>query len=50
MKAKRNLLIGGILGGLVGWILGALRLPYVDKSHSFLLGFITCLGVIELSF
>jgi len=46
MKAKRNLLIGIILGAVIGWALGFLRLPYVEKNLSFWLGVITCLAFI----
>src|SRR5262245_38279086 len=42
MKAIRNLLLGAILGALIGWFLGFLRLPYIEKISSFLLGFIAC--------
>lgn len=53
MKEIRNLLIGIILGGLIGWALGFLRLPYIEKNFSFLMGFIACfafaaLGIILL--
>ena len=47
MKAKRNLLIGMILSALMGWTLGFLRLPYVEKNFSFLLGFIACLALVS---
>jgi len=42
MKTIRTLLIGLILGSLIGWFLGFLRLPYIEKIPSFLLGFIAC--------
>src|SRR5689334_12928975 len=48
MKATRNLLIGVILGAVLGWALGFLRFPYIEKNSSFLLGFITCLAFVSL--
>jgi uncharacterized protein YjbI with pentapeptide repeats len=42
VKAIWNLLIGVILGAVIGWSLGFLRFPYVEKNLSFLVGFITC--------
>jgi len=48
VKAKRNLLVGLILGALIGWALGFLRLPYIEKNFSFLLGFIACLALVSL--
>ena len=50
MKEKRNFLIGIFLSGIVGWTLGFLRLPYLDKNFSFLLGFIACLAIVFLVF
>ncbi len=50
MKEKRNFLIGIFLSGIVGWTLGFLRLPYLNKNFSFLLGFITCLAIVGLTF
>ncbi len=47
MKA-RNLLIGMIPGALIGWALGFLRFPYMEKNFSFLLGFIACLAFVSL--
>jgi len=46
MKEKRNFLIGIILSGILGWILGFLRLPYLEKNYSFFLGFIACLSLV----
>ena len=43
MKAVENLLIGLLLGALIGWFFGFLRLPYIEKIHSFVLGFIACI-------
>ncbi len=48
MKAARNLFIGLILGAVIGWVLGFLRFPYVEKNQSFLLGFIACIAFISL--
>lgn len=48
MKAKSYLLIGATLGAIIGWAFGFLRLPYLEKNLSFLLGFITCLAFIAL--
>src|SRR6266446_7653368 len=49
MKATRNLLIGVILGAVIGWALGFLRFPYIEKNSSFLLGFIACLAFVSLT-
>lgn len=48
MKATRNLLIGIILGAMIGWFLGFLRLPYIEKISSFQLGFIACVVLVLL--
>src|SRR6266513_6364040 len=48
MKAARNLLIGILLGAVIGWFLGFLRLPYIEKNPSFLMGFIACVGLVLL--
>ena len=48
MKAIRNLLIGIILGAVIGWFLGFLRLPYIEKIPSFLWGFIACILLVLL--
>ena len=48
MKAKSYLLIGATLGAIIGWAFGFLRLPYLEKNLSFLLGFIACLAFISL--
>ncbi len=48
MKNKRNLLISSILGLIIGWALGFLRLPFLAKNYAFALGFITCLAFIAL--
>ena len=44
MNAKRNLVIGVMLGGMMGWALGFLRLPYLESNKSFWVGFVTCLA------
>ncbi|MCH2022618.1 MAG: pentapeptide repeat-containing protein [Saprospiraceae bacterium] len=46
MKGIRNLLIGVTLGTIMGWVLGFLRLPYLEKDYSFLLGFGLCLALV----
>lgn len=46
MKGKRNLLIGIVLGVLMGWALGYLRLPFITKNYSFLIGFGACLALV----
>lgn len=48
MKAKKNLLTGITLGAFIGWVLGFLRLPHLEKNFSFWVGFIACLAVISL--
>ncbi len=48
MKQKRNLLITIFVSALLGWTLGFLRLPYIEKNFSFLLGFIACLCLVFL--
>lgn len=50
MKEKRNLLISIGLGVMLGWTLGFLRLPSLEKNFSFLLGFIACLTLVSLGF
>jgi uncharacterized protein YjbI with pentapeptide repeats len=50
MKGKKQLLVGLVFGILIGWILGFLRLPYIEKNTSFLLGFIASLLFISLLF
>jgi len=50
MKQKGVFLIGIILSGISGWILGFLRLPYLEKNFSFFLGFIACLSLICLGY
>jgi uncharacterized protein YjbI with pentapeptide repeats len=43
MKGKKQLLVGLVFGILIGWVFGFLRLPYIEKNTSFLLGFIASL-------
>lgn len=49
MKGKRYLLIGFVFGLVIGWALGFLRLPHIEKNCSFLLGFITALALTSLA-
>lgn len=48
MKNKRYLLAGLIAGLLMGWALGFLRLPYLEKNDAFGLGFVTALTLVAL--
>ena len=48
MKGKKHLLVGLVFGILIGWVFGFLRLPYIEKNTSFLLGFTTSLIFISL--
>lgn len=48
MKGKKHLLIGLVFGIMMGWVFGFLRLPYLEKNYSFLLGFIAALVFISL--
>jgi uncharacterized protein YjbI with pentapeptide repeats len=48
MKATRNVLIGLLLGAAIGWFLGFLRLPGIEKFPSFILGFIACMLLLLL--
>ncbi len=50
MKGKKQLLVGLVFGILMGWVFGFLRLPYIEKNTSFLLGFIASLIFISLLF
>ncbi len=49
MKGKRYLLIGFVFGLVIGWALGFLRLPHVEKNCSFLVGFIAALALTSLA-
>jgi uncharacterized protein YjbI with pentapeptide repeats len=46
MKAKRNLLLGVTLGIAIGWAVGFLRLPFLERNDSFWIGFAACAAVI----
>ena len=48
MQGKKYLLIGLVFGVIIGWVLGFLRLPYIEKNYSFLLGFIAALVFVSL--
>lgn len=48
MKGKRYFLIGSFFGIMIGWALGFLRLPYIEKNFSFLLGFMAALAFVSL--
>jgi uncharacterized protein YjbI with pentapeptide repeats len=50
MKGKRYLLIGLVLGMVIGWPLGFLRLPYLEENSSFLLGIFAGLALVSLMF
>ena len=50
MKGVRNLLIGVILGAVMGWFLGFLRLPDVAIKPSFFMGFFICAVLFLLVF
>ena len=45
MKGFWYLLIGGVLGLLMGWALGFLRLPALEMHHSFWVGFTGCFAL-----
>jgi len=48
MKEKRNILVIIFLSAIIGWAAGFLRIPFVDKNSSFLIGFITGLAFVFL--
>ncbi|MBX7108641.1 MAG: pentapeptide repeat-containing protein [Chitinophagales bacterium] len=50
MKAIIKIFSGIFLGAMFGWFLGFLRLPFVEKNYSFLLGFLACLTLLLLVF
>lgn len=50
MKGKKYLLAGLVFGLMLGWALGFLRLPYLEKNFSFLVGFIAALAFASLLF
>ena len=49
MKGKKYLLIGLVFGVMIGWSLGFLRVPYVEKNNAFLLGFIAAMVCVALA-
>lgn len=48
MKEKRNFLVGVVLGLLLGWTMGFVRMPFIDKNASFWVGFLACLSLLAL--
>jgi len=48
MKGKKHILIGLFFGLLIGWALGFLRLPQLEKNDSFWLGFVAALAFVSL--
>lgn len=48
MKGKRSLLVGGILGAVIGWAVGYMRLPYMNNSRAFWVGAVASLAVVLL--
>lgn len=48
MREKKTLVICTVLGAILGWILGFLRLPFLENNFSFLLGFIACLSIVSI--
>lgn len=48
MKGKLYLLTGLFLGLAIGWALGFLRFPYLEKNDSFFIGFATALTAASL--
>ena len=49
MKEKKYLLTGLTFGVVIGWALGFLRLPHVEKNCSFLVGFMAALALASLA-
>lgn len=41
MKGRKYLIIGLLIGGVIGWALGFLRLPLIEKNDSFWVGLLT---------
>ena len=48
MKGKVFFLVSVFFSGLLGWSLGFLRLPYIEKNNSFWIGFLACLASLVL--
>ena len=48
MKAIKNIFIGLVFGAVIGWALGFLHLPYLEKNYSFFVGFISCLAFVAI--
>jgi ABC-type dipeptide/oligopeptide/nickel transport system permease subunit len=48
MKATIYLLTGLILGAVIGWFMGFLRLPYIETKPSFFMGFFACVAFLLL--
>ncbi len=47
MKGNKYLLISVILGFILGWALGFLRIPLLEENYSFWVGLISCLALIS---
>jgi len=48
MKGKGNILFSMVLGIMIGWALGFLRLPYIERNDSFWVGMLAGIGVMAL--
>ncbi len=48
MKKIRHLIVGLVFGLVIGWALGFLRLPYIERNDLFLLGFIAAMALVSL--
>ena len=48
MKGKWYLLTGLVVGSILGWALGFLRLPYIEKNYLFLVGYMAALASVSL--
>ena len=48
MKGKKGVLISLILCGIIGWTFGYLRMPFINKNFSLLIGFATGLAIVLL--
>lgn len=49
MKDKKYLFTGLAFGIALGWALGFLRIPYIEKDFSFLIGFLAALACVSLA-